>query len=189
MKMQLKLQKKHRKKIKHSGGIAFGFDRLCALFLGLDSIRDVIAFPKNNSGRDVMIDTPSEISKEQLDELNILIAHKLYFIIQDKTINERIRKILSLSLEKDDSDRHIYEENAKLSPFKDISILSVQENTTATKINYILKSYPLIETLVCFEESVFKRLAGFKNVIYLKEQNDRLLIELVQLIVRNFRLI
>jgi aspartyl-tRNA synthetase len=53
------------------GGIAFGFDRLCALFGGSGSIRDFIAFPKNNSGRDVMIDSPSKISKEQLEELNI----------------------------------------------------------------------------------------------------------------------
>jgi aspartyl-tRNA synthetase len=53
------------------GGIAFGFDRLCSIFAGLDSIRDVIAFPKNNSGRDVMIDTPSTISGEQLNELKI----------------------------------------------------------------------------------------------------------------------
>lgn len=51
------------------GGIAFGFDRLCALFGGVDSIRDFIAFPKNNAGRDVMIDSPSPISKEQLTEL------------------------------------------------------------------------------------------------------------------------
>jgi aspartyl-tRNA synthetase len=53
------------------GGIAFGFDRLVSIFAGLDSIRDVIAFPKNNSGRDVMIDTPSTISQEQLKELKI----------------------------------------------------------------------------------------------------------------------
>ena len=55
------------------GGIAFGFDRLCALFGGSDSIRDYIAFPKNNSGRDVMIDSPSPISAEQLKELAINI--------------------------------------------------------------------------------------------------------------------
>ncbi|SIT94282.1 aspartate--tRNA ligase [Pontibacter indicus] len=53
------------------GGIAFGFDRLCSLFGGADSIRDFIAFPKNNSGRDVMIDAPSPIADAQLDELHI----------------------------------------------------------------------------------------------------------------------
>ncbi len=53
------------------GGIAFGFDRLCSLFGGADSIRDFIAFPKNNAGRDMMIDTPSPISQEQLNELGI----------------------------------------------------------------------------------------------------------------------
>ncbi|MEQ1585495.1 MAG: aspartate--tRNA ligase [Cyclobacteriaceae bacterium] len=55
------------------GGIAFGFDRLCSLFGGADSIRDFIAFPKNNSGRDMMIDTPATISQEQLNELNISV--------------------------------------------------------------------------------------------------------------------
>ncbi len=55
------------------GGIAFGFDRLCSLFGGSDSIRDFIAFPKNNSGRDVMIDAPSAISEEQLRELMIQV--------------------------------------------------------------------------------------------------------------------
>jgi aspartyl-tRNA synthetase len=55
------------------GGIALGFDRLCSLFGGSDSIRDFIAFPKNNSGRDVMIDSPSPIAKEQMDELNIAL--------------------------------------------------------------------------------------------------------------------
>ncbi len=53
------------------GGIAFGFDRLCALFGGADNIRDFIAFPKNNSGRDVMIDAPSTIDQKQMDELYI----------------------------------------------------------------------------------------------------------------------
>lgn len=51
------------------GGIAYGLDRLVSLFAGLDSIRDCIAFPKNNAGRDVMIDAPSLIDQEQLDEL------------------------------------------------------------------------------------------------------------------------
>ncbi|HRI78803.1 MAG TPA: aspartate--tRNA ligase [Cyclobacteriaceae bacterium] len=55
------------------GGIAFGFDRLCSLFGGADSIRDFIAFPKNNAGRDMMIDTPSTISEEQLKELGISV--------------------------------------------------------------------------------------------------------------------
>ena len=58
------------------GGIAFGFDRLCAIFGGSDSIRDYIAFPKNNSGRDVMIDSPSTIADEQLKELSILVNLK-----------------------------------------------------------------------------------------------------------------
>ena len=53
------------------GGIAFGFDRLSSLFGGQESIRDFIAFPKNNSGRDVMIDAPAIIDNAQLDELNI----------------------------------------------------------------------------------------------------------------------
>ncbi len=55
------------------GGIAFGFDRLCSLFGGADSIRDFIAFPKNNAGRDMMIESPSEISEEQLHELKLVI--------------------------------------------------------------------------------------------------------------------
>ena len=53
------------------GGIAFGFDRFVSLMAGLDSIRDCIAFPKNNSGRDVMLDAPSPIAQQQLDELCI----------------------------------------------------------------------------------------------------------------------
>lgn len=55
------------------GGIAFGLDRFVSLLAGLDSIRDCIAFPKNNSGRDVMIDAPSLIDDEQLKELNLLV--------------------------------------------------------------------------------------------------------------------
>ena len=55
------------------GGIAFGFDRLCALMGGSESIRDFIAFPKNNAGRDVMIDSPSTVSQEQLDELGLFL--------------------------------------------------------------------------------------------------------------------
>lgn len=55
------------------GGLAFGFDRLCSLFGGADVIRDFIAFPKNNSGRDVMIDSPSPIAQAQLDELMIAL--------------------------------------------------------------------------------------------------------------------
>jgi aspartyl-tRNA synthetase len=54
-------------------GIAFGFDRLCSIFGGADSIRDFIAFPKNNSGSDVMIDSPSVIADSQLKELSIKV--------------------------------------------------------------------------------------------------------------------
>ncbi|HCC71903.1 MAG TPA: aspartate--tRNA ligase, partial [Bacteroidales bacterium] len=58
------------------GGIAFGFDRWVSLFAGSETIRDFIAFPKNNAGRDVMINSPSAISKEQLDELHLEIIKK-----------------------------------------------------------------------------------------------------------------
>ena len=58
------------------GGIAFGFDRLCAILGGSESIRDFIAFPKNNSGRDVMIDAPSTIDQKQLEELQIKLDVK-----------------------------------------------------------------------------------------------------------------
>lgn len=58
------------------GGIAFGFDRLCSIFAGVETIRDFIAFPKNNNGRDTMINSPSKISQAQLDELNIQLIVK-----------------------------------------------------------------------------------------------------------------
>ena len=56
------------------GGIALGFDRLTALIAGFDSIRDFIAFPKNNAGRDMMIDSPSPIAGQQLDELSLCVV-------------------------------------------------------------------------------------------------------------------
>jgi aspartyl-tRNA synthetase len=58
------------------GGIALGFDRLCSTFGGADSIRDFIAFPKNNAGRDMMIDAPSTVHNDQLKELGINVVQK-----------------------------------------------------------------------------------------------------------------
>ena len=58
------------------GGVAFGLDRWVAMLGGQDSIRDFIAFPKNNSGRDVMLDSPSQISGKQLDELHLILGEK-----------------------------------------------------------------------------------------------------------------
>ena len=58
------------------GGLAYGLDRWVSIFAGLDSIRDCIAFPKNNSGRDVMLDAPSLVDPKQLDELNLKIELK-----------------------------------------------------------------------------------------------------------------
>ena len=58
------------------GGIAFGFDRLCTLMQGSDSIREVIAFPKNNQGRDVMIDAPALVDDVQLGELALRVVNK-----------------------------------------------------------------------------------------------------------------
>ena len=59
------------------GGLAYGLDRWVSLFAGLDSIRDCIAFPKNNSGRDVMLDAPAFLDQKQLDELSIaIVAHE-----------------------------------------------------------------------------------------------------------------
>ena len=56
------------------GGLAYGLDRWVSLFAGLDSIRDCIAFPKNNSGRDVMLDAPAALDQKQLDELQLEIV-------------------------------------------------------------------------------------------------------------------
>ena len=61
----------HRSRSK-SGGVAFGFDRLCAIISGSEGIRDIIPFPKNNTGRDIMLDAPSEIDTSQLDELGLI---------------------------------------------------------------------------------------------------------------------
>jgi aspartyl-tRNA synthetase len=58
------------------GGIAFGFDRFCALFGGQETIRDYIAFPKNNQGRDMMLDAPSNIDQVQMDELFLSSTYK-----------------------------------------------------------------------------------------------------------------
>ena len=58
------------------GGLAYGLDRWVSLFAGLDSIRDCIAFPKNNSGRDVMLDAPAALDQSQLDELNLVVDIK-----------------------------------------------------------------------------------------------------------------
>ena len=58
------------------GGIAFGFDRLCAVMNGQSSIRDFIAFPKNNQGRDIMIDAPAPVDPEQLEELRLQLSRK-----------------------------------------------------------------------------------------------------------------
>jgi len=57
-------------------GLAYGLDRWVSIFAGLDSIRDCIAFPKNNSGRDVMLDTPAPLEQKQLDELSIKVDLK-----------------------------------------------------------------------------------------------------------------
>ncbi|MCD8302757.1 MAG: aspartate--tRNA ligase, partial [Prevotellaceae bacterium] len=58
------------------GGLAYGLDRFVSLFAGLDSIRDCIAFPKNNSGRDTMLDAPGQLDQSQLDELHLAINLK-----------------------------------------------------------------------------------------------------------------
>ena len=58
------------------GGLAYGLDRWVSLFAGLDSIRDCIAFPKNNSGRDVMLDAPAPLDQKQLDELQLALDLK-----------------------------------------------------------------------------------------------------------------
>ena len=58
----------------HMVGLPFGFDRLCAIMSGQQSIRDFIAFPKNNQGRDMMIEAPSPVDEEQLAELNIALT-------------------------------------------------------------------------------------------------------------------
>ena len=58
------------------GGLAYGLDRWVSLFAGLDSIRDCIAFPKNNSGRDVMLDAPAALEQKQLDELGLVLCEK-----------------------------------------------------------------------------------------------------------------
>ena len=71
-----RFEKSFRVRSTAHGGIAFGFDRMCSMFGGIETIRDFIAFPKNNKARDLMAESPSEISSAQLEELYISLIPK-----------------------------------------------------------------------------------------------------------------
>ena len=77
------------------GGLAYGLDRWVSLFAGLDSIRDCIAFPKNNSGRDVMLDAPAALDQSQLDELNLVLSliHILFILSWNRIFNTGLRSL------------------------------------------------------------------------------------------------
>ncbi|WP_086047984.1 aspartate--tRNA ligase [Hugenholtzia roseola] len=136
------------------GGLALGFDRLCSLFGGEESIRDFIAFPKNNAGRDVMIDAPAPIEVKQLEELALRTAHYVVACYEIEDEDGEIKKVSEVA----EQVAFYPEPDKALQKYESLNSDNINEFLGVTNVRKVYKKRFVSRCLVVKDKKIFGEL-------------------------------